>query len=236
MNLKDKIAVVTGASDGIGREVSLKLAKEGVALVLIARNEERLNEVRNKCLELGSPKVEGYICDISDNEKVKEAVNKILVDFNGVDILLNIAGIWQKLNLLENIPDEEIDSIIDIDLKGMIYVTKPLLKYFKEEDKEAIVLNISSRSGITAQEGQNVYTAAKWGVTGFSESLKADLKGSKIRVATVFQGGTNTEMFNKVGEHFDQGKLIKPEDLADVIVFMLSRPPQIWLHDVRVEY
>ena len=107
---------------------------------------------------------------------------------------------------------------------------------FFEEDKEAIVLNISSRSGITAQEGQNVYTAAKWGVTGFSESLKADLKGSKIRVATVFQGGTNTEMFNKVGEHFDQGKLIKPEDLADVIVFMLSRPPQIWLHDVRVEY
>ncbi|MDO8340462.1 MAG: SDR family NAD(P)-dependent oxidoreductase, partial [Candidatus Woesebacteria bacterium] len=77
MNLKDKIAVVTGASDGIGKEVSLKLAKEGVALALIARNEERLNEVKNKCLELGSPKVESYICDISDNEKVKEAVNKI---------------------------------------------------------------------------------------------------------------------------------------------------------------
>jgi len=236
MNLKDKTVVVTGASDGIGREVSLKLAKEGVALALIARNEEKLNEVKNKCLELGSPKTEGYICDISDNEKVKETVNKILVDFKSVDILLNIAGIWQKLNLLENIPDEEIDSVIDIDLKGMIYVTKPLLKYFKEEDKEAIILNVSSRSGITAQEGQNVYTAAKWGVTGFSESLKADLKGSKIRVATVFQGGTNTEMFNKAGEHFDQGRLIKPEDLADVIVFMLSRPPQIWLHDVRVEY
>lgn len=235
MNLKGKTAVVTGASDGIGKEVCLKLAKEGVILALIARNEERLNEVKNKCLELGSPKVEGYICDISNNQKVKETVTKILVDFNGVDILLNIAGIWQKLNLLENIPDEEIDNVIDIDLKGMIYVTKPLLKYFKEEDKEAIILNVSSRSGIIAQEGQNIYTAAKWGVTGFSESLKADLKNSKIKVATLYQGGTNTEMFNKTGERFDQDKFIKSSDLADVIVFILSRPSQIWLHDVRVE-
>src|SRR3989339_834428 len=140
MNLKNKIAVVTGASDGIGKEVCLKLAKEGVSLALIARDEGRLNEVKNKCIELGSPKVEGYICDISDNEKVKEAVNKILVDFNGVNILLNIAGVWQKLNLLENIPDEEIDSVIDIDLKGMIYVTKLFLKHFKEKaDEESII-------------------------------------------------------------------------------------------------
>lgn len=236
MDLKNKIAVVTGASDGLGREVCLKLAKEGVSLALIARDEERLGEVKNKCLELGSPKVEGYPCDISNNEKVKETINKILVDFNSVDILLNIAGIWQELNLLENIPDEVIDSVIDIDLKGMIYTTKPLLKYFKEEDKEAVILNVSSRSGVTAQEGQNIYTAAKWGVTGFSESLKADLKDSKIKVATIFQGGTNTKMFEKTGERFNQTKFINPEDLADVIVFMLSRPPQIWLHDVRVEY
>ncbi|MDI6785152.1 MAG: SDR family oxidoreductase [bacterium] len=235
MNLKNKIAVVTGASDGIGKEVCLKLAKEGVSLALIARDEERLDEVKNKCIELDSPKVESYVCDVSDNQKVNETVNKILVDFNNVDILLNIAGIWQELNLLENIPDEVIDSVIDIDLKGMIYMTKPLLKYFKEEDKEAIILNVSSRSGVTAQEGQNIYTAAKWGVTGFSESLKVDLKDSKIKVATIFQGGTNTEMFNKTGEHFDQDKFIKPGDLADIIVFMLSRPPQIWLHDARVE-
>ena len=236
MVLKEKTAVVTGASDGIGKEVCLKLAKEGVSLALIARDEERLNEVKEKCKELGSPKVEGYICDISNNEKVKETVNKILVDFNTVDILLNIAGIWQELDLLENIPDEVINSVIDIDLKGMIYLTKSLLTHFKERDEEKIILNVSSRSGVTAQEGQNIYTAAKWGVTGFSESLKADLKGSKIKVATLYQGGTNTEMFNKTGEHFNQDKFIKPEDLADTIVFMLSRPPQIWLHDVRVEY
>lgn len=236
MDLKGKVAVVTGASDGIGKQVALKLAAEGVSLALIGRNEDRLAEVKNKCLELGSSKVEGYVCDISDRASVKENINKILVDFDSVDILLNIAGIWQKLNLLQDIPDEEIDSVIDVDLKGMIYVTKLLLKHFKEADNEAIILNISSRSGVTAQDGQSIYTAAKWGVTGFTEVLKADLKETKIRVATVFQGGTNTEMFRKTGEGFKQDKFIKPEDLADVIVFMLSRPPQIWLHDVRVEY
>lgn len=236
MNLNGKIAGVTGASDGIGKQVALKLAKEGVSLALLARNEERLKEVKEKCLELGSPKVEYYSCDISDRKQVSETVNKIISDFKSIDILLNIAGIWQKLNLLEDIPDEEIDSIIDIDLKGMIYITKLLLKHFKETDKEAIIINVSSRSGVTAQEGQNIYTAAKWGVTGFSEGLKTDLKGTKIRVATVFQGGTNTNMFNKTGEHFNQDKFINSEDLADVIIFMLSRPPQIWLHDVRVEY
>lgn len=236
MNLKNKTVVITGASDGVGKQVALKVAKEGSNLALVARNEERLNLVKEECLKLGSPKVEIYVCDISKKEEVKQTVNKIISDFNSVDILLNIAGVWQKLNLLENITDEEIDSVVDIDLKGMIYLTKYVVKYIKENEKEALIVNVSSRSGVTAQEGQNIYTAAKWGVTGFSESLKADLKDSKIRVATVFQGGTNTEMFNKTGEHFNQEKFIKPEDLADVIVFMLSRPPQIWLHDVRVEY
>lgn len=236
MDLKNKVAVVTGASDGIGRHVALKLAKEGVSLALIARNEERLNSVKEECIRLGSPKVEHFVCDISKRDEVKETVGKVISSFNSVDILLNIAGVWQKLNLLENISDEEIENVLDIDLKGMVYMTKYLVKHFKEEGKESIVLNVSSRSGVTAQEGQNIYTAAKWGVTGFTESLKTDLKDTKIRVATVFQGGTNTEMFNKTGEHFNQDKFIKPEDLADVVVFMLSRPPQIWLHDVRAEY
>lgn len=115
-------------------------------------------------------------------------------------------------------------------------MSKYLLQYFKEEDKDAIILNVSSRSGITAQEGQTIYSASKWGVTGFTEVLKTECKDTKVRVATVHQGGTNTELFNKTNEHFDQNKFIKPEDLADVIVYMLSRPAQIWLHDVRVEY
>ncbi len=235
MNLKDKVAVITGASDGIGKQVALKLAAENVSLALIARNNERLAEVKSKCLELGSPKVEVYVCDISASDQIIENVGKIISDFGSVDILLNIAGVWQKLNLLENIDSQDIDNVIDINLKGLIKVTKALVPYLKKETESAIV-NISSRSGIVANPNQSVYSASKWGVTGFTEVLKVDLKGTNIRVAEVHQGKTQTEIFSKTSDSVDTSKGTKPEDLADVIVFMLSRPPQIWLHDVRVEY
>ncbi len=235
MNLKNKAAVITGASDGIGKQVALKLAAENVSLALIARNAERLEEVKLKCIELGSPKVESYVCDISKNDQIGTTVNKIISDFGTVDILLNIAGIWQKLNLLENIDNQDIDDVIDINLKGLIKVTKALLPYLKK-DSESAIINVSSRSGIVANPNQSVYSASKWGVTGFTEVLKVDLKETNIRVAEVHQGKTQTEIFSKTSDSVDTSKGIRPEDLADVIVFMLSRPPQIWLHDVRIEY
>lgn len=235
MNLKGRVAIVTGAGDGLGKQVSLKLAKEGVSLALVARNEEKLNGVKNEAEKLGSPKVVCYSCDIQDKEQIKKTVQQIEVDFNNVQILLNIAGIWQKLNLLENIPEEEVDAVIDTDLVGMIHMTRLVLPILKRQ-KEAIILNDSSRSGVTAQPGQSVYTAAKWGVRGFTDVLKEDLKETSVKVAGIYQGGTDTELFNKAGEHFNQEKFIKPEDLADVIVYMLSRPSGIWLHDVRVEH
>ncbi|PIP57872.1 oxidoreductase [Candidatus Woesebacteria bacterium CG22_combo_CG10-13_8_21_14_all_39_10] len=235
MDIKNKVAVVTGASDGLGKQISLKLAKEGASLALVARNEEKLNEVKKEAEKLGSPKVICYPCDIQDKEQIKKTVQKIEVDFNEVQILLNIAGIWQKLNLLEDIPEGEVDSVINSDLTGMIHMTRLMLPILKRQD-EAIIINDSSKSGVTAQPGQSVYTAAKWGVRGFTEVLKEDLKDTNVRVAAIYQGGTDTEMFNKTGEHFNQEKFIKPEELANVIIFMLTRPSGIWLHDVRVEH
>jgi len=235
VDIKNKVAVVTGASDGLGKQISLKLAKEGASLALVARNEEKLNEVKKEAEKLGSPKVICYPCDIQDKEQIKKTVQKIEVDFNEVQILLNIAGIWQKLNLLEDIPEGEVDSVINSDLTGMIHMTRLMLPILKRQD-EAIIINDSSKSGVTAQPGQSVYTAAKWGVRGFTEVLKEDLKDTNVRVAAIYQGGTDTEMFNKTGEHYNQEKFIKPEELANVIIFMLTRPSGIWLHDVRVEH
>lgn len=98
------------------------------------------------------------------------------------------------------------------------------------------IVNISSRSGVKAQEGQVIYSASKWGVAGFTEVLKEDLKETKVRIAGVYQGGVNTGMFRKTGDIFGQSRFMKPADLADIVVFILSQPKQIWLHDVRVEY
>lgn len=235
MKLKRKVAIVTGASDGLGKQVALKLAAKEVLLVLVARNEDKLKEVKKEAERLGSPKVMIYPCDIRNCEQLKMTVQEIEADFNRIDILLNIAGIWQKLNLLDNVPEEEVNAVIETDLIGLIHVTRLVLPILKRQ-KEAIIINDSSKSGVTAQPGQSIYSAAKWGVRGFTEVLKEDLKGTNVRVAGIYQSGTNTSMFDKAGEHLKQERFIKPEDLAEVILFMLSRPPQIWLHDVRVEY
>ncbi len=235
MILKNKIAVVTGASDGIGKQIALKLAKEGVNLALLARNEERLNEVKKECEELGSPKVNVYLCDLKLKDDIKASAVQIISDFGKIDILINNAGIWQKVGQLDEATIDDIESVITTNLIAPVILTNLLLPELRKAE-EAVIINVSSHSGIEAKAGQSVYCSSKWGMTGFTETLRVDLKGTNIRVAGVYQGRTATKLFEKAKDSFDIDVATKPEDLADVIVFMLSRPPKIWLHDIRVEY
>lgn len=237
MNIKEKTAIVTGSSDGIGKQVALKLAEQGVSLALVARNEERLVEVRTSCLELGSPKVEIYVCDLKFKDQLSKTVEEIKTDFNKIEILINNAGVWQKVGQLEEATLENIEDVISTNLTGLVMLTNLILPELRKQ--ESVLINVSSHSGIEAKNGQSLYCASKWGVTGFTESLRLDLKGSSVRVAGLYQGGTHTGLFEKANDPKDIelfSKFTKPEDLADVIIFMLSRPPQIWMHDVRVEY
>ncbi|HAV14766.1 MAG TPA: NAD(P)-dependent oxidoreductase [Candidatus Pacebacteria bacterium] len=237
MTLKHKVAVVTGGSDGIGRQIVLKLATQGVHVAILGRNTERLTAVEKEANEAGSPKAKLYVCDLRSLSMIKEVVGRILHEFGGVDVLINNAGIWQKKMPLEELEEGVVDEVIQTNLTAQIHLTRLLLPALKKQ-KEAAIINVISKSGVTAQEGQTIYSASKWGMAGFTEVLKTDLHGSHVRVASVYQSGTRTDMFMKTGEKFSAEKLEKftdPADLADVIVFMLSRPPKIWLHDVRVE-
>jgi short-subunit dehydrogenase len=235
MKLKDKVIAITGASDGIGKQIALKLAKKGSKLALIARDKTRLEDVKKKTEELGVNKVKVCPCDIRQTTELERTVKSIVKDFCQIDVLINNAGIWQRLAPIEKIEEHVVDDVININLTALIHSTRLFLPYLKKQ-KEAAIINISSKSGVVAQAGQSVYTASKYGVHGFTEVLKADLKGSDIRVAGVYQSGINTQMFAKAGEDFPTDKFTEPADLAEVIVFMLSRPNKIWLHEVRVEY
>lgn len=231
MVLQNKTIVITGASDGIGKQIALKLAKEKTNLVLIARTAEKLAEVEKECLSLGAVGVKSLPVDIKDTAKLKESLESI----EKVDVLINNAGIWQKKGQLDEIDPSVIDEVINTNLTALIHVTQILLPNLRKQT-EAAIINVSSRSGITVHSTQSVYSASKWGVTGFTEVLKEDLKGTNIRVAGLYQGGTNTQLFAKMGDNPPIENFTNPADLADVVVFMLSRPPKIWLHDVRVEY
>lgn len=238
MNLSGKAIVVTGASEGIGREIALALAKRGANLAIVARNRAHLDQVLSELRDLGSTSSKAYVCDLQKLPDIQSTAKQIIQDFQTSLIgLVNNAGIWQKKAPLEEIPDQEIQSVIETDLLGVIHFTKALLPHFKTLAQSAII-NISSRSGITAQPGQSVYTAAKWGVKGFTEVLKEDLKDSPVHVAGIYQGSTNTDMFHKAGETWSPEKMatfIPAAQLAEVVAYMLALPPQIWLSEIHVD-
>jgi short-subunit dehydrogenase len=235
MKLINKIIVITGASDGIGKQIALRLAKEKVKLAIIARDEAKLKKVCSDAKKLGAIQSKAYVCDLQKIDQLGKTIKSIISDFKTVDVLINNAGVWQKLNTIEKIGSEIIDTVIQTNLTALIHTTKLFMSTLKKKP-EAAIINISSKSGVVAQGGQSVYTASKYGVRGFTEVLREDLKNSKIKVAGVYQSGTNTNMFRKVGDNFSTKDLTNPADLADVIAYMLSLPKQIWLHDVRVEY
>ena len=226
MILKNKVIIVTGASDGIGKQVAIKLAAQGATLALIARTQRDIVE---------TDKIKFYPCDLRHTKEIETTINKVISDFGKIDILLNIAGIWQKMMPVEEIEESVVDDVIQTNLTGLIHITRLTLPHLKKQ-KEAAIINVISKSGVVSQAGQSVYTASKYGVRGFTEVLKIDLKDSNIRVAGVYQSGTNTEMFAKVGDHPPVEKFTDPSDLAETIVFMLSRPAKIWLPEVHVEY
>ncbi|MFW8633431.1 SDR family NAD(P)-dependent oxidoreductase [Cribrihabitans pelagius] len=234
MQLNGKTVVVTGGSDGIGRHICLKLAAEGCRLAIFGRNRERLDAVAEEVRAQGAPEARAYAFDLTDAAALEQAAADVVADFGGIDILINNAGVWHKAGPLDSIPAEMLVQTVQTNLTALMQLTRHLLPSLRNRG-EAAVLNVASKSGVVAQAGQSVYTATKYGVRGFTDVLKVDEAETGVRVAGLYQSGTNTGMFAKAGEEVPNEIFTEPDDLADVVVFMLSRPPKLWMHEVRVE-
>lgn len=234
MKLAGKRVVVTGASDGIGRHICLKLAAQGCQLAILGRNEARLARVLQEVGAISDMLAKTYSADFNDLEAVKSVATQITEDFGGVDILVNNAGVWHKTGPLDTISDEAVLTTVQTNLTATMILTQKLLPSLRDQS-EAAILNVISKSGVVAQAGQSIYTATKYGMRGFTDVLKEDETESGVRVAGLYQSGTNTDMFAKAGEEVPNHIFTEPDDLADVVVFMLSRPAKLWMHDVRVE-
>jgi len=221
-----KKILITGASDGIGRSIAIKLAEEGHNLILCGRDEQKLESVAKECKT--NPQVIAF--DLNDATQRKDAIAEV----SDLDILINNAGVWHKVGDVETIDDETIAEVINTNLTSQILLTKALLPLLKDKDGSAII-NVISKSGITAQEGQSVYSASKWGMRGFTDVLRNDTQDNAVRIGAVYQSGTNTKLFEKAGDDFPVETFTDPGDLADVIVFMLSRPKRLWINEIRIE-
>ncbi|SDB19269.1 3-oxoacyl-[acyl-carrier-protein] reductase [Eubacterium oxidoreducens] len=224
----EKVAIVTGASRGIGAEIAKKLAKCGNFVVVnYSGNKEAAEKVVAEIKEQGTDAI-AYKCNVAVEEEVKEMVDAIVKEYGHIDVLVNNAGIT-KDNLLMKMKSEEFEQVLDINLKGAFYtmkaVSRPMLKA-----KKGCVINITSYTGIHGNAGQMNYAAAKAGLVGMTKTMAKELSSRAIRVNAVAPGFIDTDMTKALDEKTRQigasmvplGRFGQPEEIASVVAFLAS--------------
>lgn len=226
--LKDKTAVVTGGSRGIGRAIVLKLASEGCRVAVIyAGNKAKAEEVCRECEETHGVKAVSYQCDVADFAAVKETVGKIREEFGTIDLLVNNAGI-NRDGLLAMMKEEAFDDVIAANLKGTFNMIRLCTPVFMKQRSGRIV-NLSSVAGVIGNPGQVNYSASKAGIIGLTKSVAKELASRNITCNAVAPGFVATDMVKELTEdtsaiesQIPLGRLGKPEEIAEAVAFLLN--------------
>lgn len=232
MNIANKTILISGASDGIGRSIALCLSKQNVNLILLGRDKTKLEEVKNQCEANGS-RAETYAFDLTDKPSLDCAAQSIKAA-GQVDVIINNAGVWHKSTPLGQLDVETIESVISTNLTAQMLLTRQFVGDMIERD--TAIINIVSSAGMQGKAGRTAYAASKFGMRGFTEALRDETYSNPIRIGAIFQGGTNTQMFAKADEAMQVEKYTNPDDLAEVVLFMLTRPAKLWLNEVQITY
>lgn len=228
MKLRGRVALVTGGSRGIGKAISLALAREGADVVVDhLEQKEEANEVVEEIRRMGRHAL-AFQTDVRDFDKVVNMVEQILEEFGKIDILVNNAGIVRD-KTFKNMRKEEWDIVIDTDLNGVFNCIKAVITHM-EERKTGKIINISSVIGEIGNFGQANYAAAKAGVIGLTKSVAKEVARKGITVNAVAPGFTETGMLKTIPEsvkdqilkQIPMGRFAIPEDIAKVVVFLAS--------------
>jgi 3-oxoacyl-[acyl-carrier protein] reductase len=228
----DSVALVTGASSGIGRATALALAERGVRVGLLARSAEKLAEVARQA---GAETLE-LACDVREETAVNQAVAALLNRWGRVDVLINSAG----LSLNGEVDGYALDdwrTVLDTNLTGTFLTCRAVLPAMKRQGGGQVI-NISSGAGRNGIKQMAAYCAAKFGVVGFTEALGLEVRQHNIRVSVLLPGSVATD-FSRVakraeagGETREIGYSLTPAEVASVILAMLEQPSQAWLSEV----
>lgn len=230
-SLRGRVAVVTGASAGIGEACARALARSGAAVVLAARRHERVEALAQSLrAECGVPAL-AVTLDVRDREQVQKVLGGLPAPFSEVDILVNNAGLGRGLDKLHQGEPEEWDEMIDTNLKGLLYVTRCLVPGMVERGRGHVV-NIGSIAGRESYPGGNVYCATKAAVKSLTSALKMDLLGTPVRVTTVDPGMVETEFSvvrfrgdqERASKVYENLEALRPEDVSDAVLWALTRP------------
>lgn len=228
MKLKDKVALVTGASSGIGKAIALEFAREGaVVLVNYGGNAEGAEKVVEEIRGLGGS-AESVKCNISNFNEVQEMIDNIIEKHKRIDVLVNNAGITRD-NLIMRMEEEDFDKVINTNLKGTFNTIKCLSRYILKQ-KSGKIINISSVVGVTGNAGQANYAASKAGVIALTKSVAKEFASRNINVNAIAPGYIETKMTDVLNDKVKEEivsripmkKQGKPEDIAKAAVFLAS--------------
>lgn len=226
--LKDKVAIVTGASRGIGQAIAIELAKQGAKLVLSASSMQNLKETEDKLRELGCAHFIAIAADVKNAEQVNLVIKNCIDTYSRVDILANNAGITRD-NLLALMSESEWDDVLATNLKSAFLFTKACSRPMIRQ-KGGSIINISSVVGLTGNAGQANYAASKAGLIGFTKSVAKELAKKNVRANVVAPGFIRTKMTDMLSDEIKQkvaaqialGRLGEPEEIASVVSFLAS--------------
>ena len=237
ISLKDKIVLITGASSGIGEACAKAFAAEGAKLILAARRIDKLNALA-KSLDVATHVVE---LDVTDQSAVASVLSGLTAEWREVDILINNAGVAAGSAKLQDYKIEDIDKMIDVNIKGLLYVTQAILPGMVQRQR-GHVINLGSVAGWYSYANGAVYCATKAAVKSITEALKQDLLGTAVRASAVSPGLVETEFsvmrFNGDAERAKkvyEGTIpMTGDDIAEMIIFIATRPAHININDMIV--
>jgi len=230
-NLKGKIALVTGASRGIGKAISIALAGAGATVILSARTVEKLKEVKTD-IEKDGGKAEVLPVDLSKTLDIISLFKDIKDKFERLDILINNAAIGIFGDMVD-LTTEDLDKTFEVNVKSIFTTSKQALKLMIPK-KSGYIINISSVQGVKAYKQQSIYAASKHAVMGMSKALAAEVQEHNIRISAILPGGVDTDLISDARPDLDRSILIKPEDIASTVLYLLSLSDRAMVDQVVV--
>jgi NADP-dependent 3-hydroxy acid dehydrogenase YdfG len=234
-----KIALITGATSGIGKATAEVFADNGINLILCGRRQERLDELKNKLS--GRVKVTTLRFDVRFRDEVFTAIDSLDEQWKSVDILVNNAGNAHGLDTVETANVDDWDAMIDGNVKGLLYVTKAVLPAMVDK-KNGHIVNVSSIAGKQVYSKGTVYCASKFAVEALSQGMRLDLVDHNIRVTNIAPGLVETEFSlvrfkgdeNRAKQVYQGLEALRAEDIADAIWWAVSRPAHVQIADITI--
>jgi NAD(P)-dependent dehydrogenase (short-subunit alcohol dehydrogenase family) len=221
-NLQGKVAVVTGATRGIGREIARALVVDGADVVICGRDGGRAGEVAVEISRTGPGRCAGIACDVRRYVEVEALMRHAAKTFGGLDILVNNAGVSGR-GAVADLPLEKWHEVIDTNLTGVFYCCRAAIPWMRRRGG-GYIFNISSLAGVNPIPNLSAYNASKFGLNGFSEAFMQEIRYDGIRVSTILPGSVDTEFGGRTPGQ--ESWRLAPSDIAELVLHLLAHDPR----------